>query len=70
MISVVYEGGLGDIQEGDKVTVSGTFQASAGSVVADSVQKSGVGSVPGFEAVFAIAVLLTVAYQIRKRKEG
>ena len=70
MISVVYEGGLGDIQEGDKVTVSGAFQASTGTVAAETVQKSGVGGVPGFEAIFAIAGLLTVAYLIRRRKEG
>jgi len=68
MISVVYEGGLGDIQEGDKVTVSGIFQASTGSVVADNVQKSGVGGVPGFEAILAIAGLLAVAYLIRRRR--
>jgi PGF-CTERM protein len=68
MISVVYEGGLGDIKEGDKVTVSGAFQASAGTVVADNVQKSGVGDVPGFEAIFAIAGLLAVAYLIRRRR--
>jgi len=70
MISVVYEGGLGDIQEGDKVMVSGAFQASTGTVAAETVQKSGVGGVPGFEAIFAIAGLLTVAYLIRRRKEG
>jgi len=69
MISVVYEGGLGDIAESNKVTVSGIFQASAGSVVADNVQKSGVGGVPGFEAIFPIAGLLAVAYLIRRRKE-
>jgi len=67
MISVVYEGGLGDIAEGDKVTVSGVFQASTGAVVADNVQKSGVGGVPGFEAIFTIAGLLAVAYLIRRK---
>jgi PGF-CTERM protein len=70
MISVVYEGGLGDIQEGDKVTVSGIFQASTGTVAADTVHKSGVGGVPGFEAIFVIAGLMAVAYLIRRRKEG
>jgi len=69
MISVVYQGSLGDIKDGDRVTVSGVFQASTGTVVADNVEKSGVGgSVPGFEAIFAIAGLLAVVYLLRRRK--
>ena len=68
MISVVYQGSLGDIKDGDKVTASGIFQASTGTVVADDVEKSGVGDgVPGFEAVFAIAGLLAVAYLLKRR---
>ncbi len=68
MISVVYQGSLGDIKDGDKVTASGIFQASTGTVVADNVEKSGVGGgVPGFEAIFAIAGLLAVAYLLRRR---
>ena len=68
MISVVYQGSLGDIRDGDKVTASGIFQASTGTVVADNVEKSGVGGgVPGFEAIFAIAGLLAVAYLLRRR---
>ena len=70
MISVVYQGSLGDIKDGDKVTASGIFEASTGTVVADNVQKSGVGGggVPGFEVIFAIAGLLAVAYVLRRRK--
>ena len=69
MISVAYQGSLGDIKDGDKVTASGIFKASTGTVDADTVQKSGVGGgMPGFEVVFAIAGLLAVAYLLRRRK--
>lgn len=68
MISVSYQGSLGDIKDGDRVTASGIFQASTGTVVADNVQKSGVGGVPGFEVIFAIAGLLAVAYLLRRRR--
>ncbi len=68
MVSVAYQGSLGGIKDGDKVTASGIFQASTGTVVADNVQKSGVGGVPGFEVIFAIAGLLAVAYLLRRRR--
>ena len=69
MISVVYQGSLGDIRDGDKVTVSGIFQASTGTLVADTVQKSGVGGggVPGFEVIFAIAGLLVAVYLLKRK---
>ena len=70
MISVAYQGSLGDINDGDKVTASGIFEASTGTLVADTVQKSGVGGggVPGFEAIFALTGLLAVAYLVRRRR--
>ena len=69
MISVVYQGSLGDIKDGDKVTASGIFQASTGTVVADNVQKSGVGGggVPGFDVIFAIAGLLIAVYFLKRK---
>ena len=66
MISVAYTGILGDIEDGDKVTVTGVFQASSGDILADDVQSGG--RMPGFEVVFAIAGLLAVAYVLRMRK--
>ncbi|NQE46008.1 hypothetical protein C5S31_08300 [ANME-1 cluster archaeon GoMg2] len=71
MISVTYQGSLGDIKDGDKVTASGIFEASTGTLVADNVQKSGVGGggVPGFEVIFAIAGLLAVVYVLRRGRE-
>ena len=68
MISVVYRSGLGDIQEGDKITVNGMFEASSRAVAAENVKKAWVSSVPGFEAIFAIAGLLAVTYLLRRRK--
>ena len=68
MISVSYQGSLGDIRDGDRVKASGIFQASTGTVVADDVQKSGVSGVPGFEVIFAIAGLLAVAYLLKRRR--
>jgi PGF-CTERM protein len=69
MISVAYQGSLGDIKDGDKVTASGIFEASTGTVVADNVQKSGVGGggVPGFEVIFAIAGLLVAVYLLKRK---
>ncbi|MDY6966801.1 MAG: DUF2341 domain-containing protein [Halobacteriota archaeon] len=68
MISVSYKGILGDIQDGDRVTVHGVFQVTngSGSIVADDVQSGG--GTPGFEAVFTIAGVLAVAYLIRRRR--
>jgi PGF-CTERM protein len=66
MISVVYQGSLGDINDGDKVKASGVFQASVGTVVADNVRESS--DIPGFEAIFAIAGLLVVAYILRRKR--
>jgi histone H3/H4 len=69
MISVAYQGSLGDINDGDKVTASGIFEASTGTLVADTVQKSGVGGggVPGFEVIFAIAGLLIAVYFLKRK---
>jgi PGF-CTERM protein len=66
MISVVYQGSFGDINDGDKVKASGVFQASVGTVVAENVRESG--GIPGFEAIFAIAGLLVVAYILRRKR--
>jgi len=65
LISVVYMGSLEDMNDGDKVSIRGKFQASSGMIKADAVEKTGFGSIPGYEAVFAITGLLTVAYIIR-----
>ena len=69
MISVAYQGSLGDINDGDKVTASGIFEASTGTLVADTVQKSGVGGggMPGFEMIFAIAGLLIAVYFLKRK---
>jgi len=66
MISVAYDGILGDIQDGDKVKVTGVFQASSGNILANDVQSGG--RMPGFEVVFAITGLLAVAYLLRMKK--
>jgi len=64
LISVDYTGILGDIQDGDKITVIGVFKASNGSIYSGNVNSGGA---PGFEAVFAVAGLLSVAYILRRR---
>lgn len=68
MISVVYGGVLNDIKEGDKVTVSGIFQASTRTVEANDVQKGKLGAGPGFGTIIAILGLLSVAYLLRGKK--
>jgi hypothetical protein len=66
MISVVYQGSLGDIKDGDKVTTNGIFQASNGTVVADNVQKSGITSAPAFEVILA-GIGILMAFVLRRR---
>lgn len=66
MISVEYQGSLGDIQDGEKITASGIFQASTGTVVADNVQKSEITSAPAFEVILAVIGIL-MAFVLRRR---
>ncbi|MDY6965723.1 MAG: DUF2341 domain-containing protein [Halobacteriota archaeon] len=68
IISVAYEESLININDGDKITVSGTFRASSLTIEAENVMKSGFGGVPGFEAILTITGLLATAYFVRRRK--
>lgn len=62
LISVVYPVSLIDVNNGDKVTIKGIFEASSGIIEADTVEKSGFWDMPGYEAVVAIISLLAIAY--------
>ncbi|MDY6931172.1 MAG: DUF2341 domain-containing protein [Halobacteriota archaeon] len=64
IISVDYKGVLGDIEDGDKITVVGIFEASNGSINSINVNSGGA---PGFEATLAVAGLLSVAYILKRR---
>ena len=74
MISVTYQGNLGDLEDGDKVKVTGVFQASTGTIVAEDVQKLGLGGVSrlgvliAIVVVLAIAIIVAVLYILRRRE--
>lgn len=63
VISVAYSGGLGDIKEGDSVSVKGVYNSQ--NINAESVTKGnglvgGIGSnvkAPGFEGILAISII-------------
>jgi|GEM_PF-3070373 len=63
VISVYYSGGLGDIKEGDSVSVKGVYNSqniNAASVSKGSGLVGGIGSnvkAPGFEAILAISII-------------
>lgn len=63
VISVYYSGGLGDIKEGDSVSVKGIYNSqniNAESVTKGSGLVGGIGSnvkAPGFETILAISII-------------